>query len=150
MAKPGKIPDFKKMYPEANEEIIEVLRKSERKMQYQEYDLKQERLIVDKKQGTVIVRPSREISYEHMIEKGEMILQGQIALEELVIHQMMKRQLYDAIDSLNMEEQYLIIQLFFVERKERDLAKELGISQKAVNKRRQKILKKLRKFFDKI
>lgn len=38
MAKPYKIPDFRKMYPEASEEVISVLRTSERKMQYQEYD----------------------------------------------------------------------------------------------------------------
>ena len=36
MAKPYKIPDFKKLYPEASEEVIAVLRPTERKMQYQE------------------------------------------------------------------------------------------------------------------
>ena len=36
MAKPGRIPDFRKLYPEASEEVIEVLRQTERKMQYQE------------------------------------------------------------------------------------------------------------------
>ena len=49
MAKPYKIPDFRKMYPEASEEVIAVLRTSERKMQYQEYDLKRARNIVDPK-----------------------------------------------------------------------------------------------------
>ncbi len=38
MAKPGRLPDFWKMYPKASEEVIEVLRKTERKMQYQEWD----------------------------------------------------------------------------------------------------------------
>ena len=46
MAKPYKIPDFRKMYPEASEEVIAVLRTTERKMQYQEYDLKRARNIV--------------------------------------------------------------------------------------------------------
>ena len=36
MAQPYKIPDFKKLYPEASEEVIAVLRTTERKMQYQE------------------------------------------------------------------------------------------------------------------
>ena len=31
MAKPYKIPDFRKMYPEASEEVIAVLRTSEKK-----------------------------------------------------------------------------------------------------------------------
>ena len=47
MAKPGRLPDFRKMYPEASEEVIEVLRETERKMQYQEYDLKAEQAIID-------------------------------------------------------------------------------------------------------
>lgn len=42
MAKAGRLPDFRKMYPEASEEIISVLKETERKMQYQEYDLKAE------------------------------------------------------------------------------------------------------------
>ena len=35
MAKPGRLPDFRKMYPEASEEVIEVLKETERKMQYE-------------------------------------------------------------------------------------------------------------------
>ena len=38
MAKAYRIPDYKKMYPEAKEEVINLLRTTERKMQYQEYD----------------------------------------------------------------------------------------------------------------
>ena len=49
MAKPGRLPDFRKMYPEASEEVIEVLRETERKMQYQEYDLKAEQTIIKMK-----------------------------------------------------------------------------------------------------
>lgn len=60
MAKPGKIPDFRKMYPEASEEIIRVLKKTERKMQYQEYDLKSERIVKDQKKHETVVLPSRE------------------------------------------------------------------------------------------
>ena len=48
-----KIPDFRKLYPEASEEVIAVLRTTERKMQYQEYDLKTERTIIDHKTQTV-------------------------------------------------------------------------------------------------
>ena len=64
MAKPYKIPDFRKMYPEASEEVIAVLRTSERKMQYQEYDLKRARNIVDPKTGEKMTIPSREDSYD--------------------------------------------------------------------------------------
>ena len=55
MAKPYRIPDFKKMYPEASEEVIAVLKTTERKMQYQEYDLKVEQTIIDEEKQTVII-----------------------------------------------------------------------------------------------
>ena len=57
--------------------------------------------------------------------------------------------IHEAIRNLEEEEQYLIIQLFFMDRSERELAEELGLSQKAVNKRRHKILGKLKKFLEK-
>ena len=68
MAKPYRLPDFKKIYPEASEEVIAVLKTTERKMQYQEYDLKAERTIIDKEKQTVTVIPSREDSYERLLE----------------------------------------------------------------------------------
>lgn len=65
MAKAGRLPDFRKMYPEASEEIISVLKETERKMQYQEYDLKAEQAVLDRKTGRVsilniTVRQSRQ------------------------------------------------------------------------------------------
>lgn len=77
MAKPYKIPDFRKLYPEASEEVIAVLRTTERKMQYQEYDLKTERTIIDHKTQTVQVIPSREDSYERLLEQ-EVQFEGEI------------------------------------------------------------------------
>lgn len=44
----------------------------------------------------------------------------------------------------------MIVQIFFFDRTERDLALELNLSQKAVNKRKHKILEHLRKNFEKI
>ena len=53
-------------------------------------------------------------------------------------------QLHHAISLLSEDEQYLIKQLFFEERTERELAEEYQLSQKAINKRRKKILSKLK------
>ena len=68
MAKLYKMPDFRRMYPEASEEVIAVLRTTERKMQYQEYDLKRARNIVDPKTGEVVTVPGREDSFERLEE----------------------------------------------------------------------------------
>ena len=81
MAKPYKIPDFRKLYPEASEEVIAVLRMTERKMQYQEYDLKTERTVIDQKTQTVRIIPSREDSYERLLEQ-EVQFEGENQTEE--------------------------------------------------------------------
>ena len=138
MAKPYKIPDFRKMYPEASEEVIAVLRTSERKMQYQEYDLKRARNIVDPKTGEKMTIPSREDSYERLQEMAVQFPEENRSVEE---------QLHKFLLELSKEEQWLIQELYFEERTEREVASVLGLSQKAINKRRQKILEKLRKLF---
>ena len=144
MAKPGRLPDFRKMYPEASEEVIEVLKETERKMQYQEYDLKEEQTIVDAKNHRVTVLSSREDSYERLVDMS--IQFAEESTEEQVFQRMELEQLHRALSSLSDEERYLIQKIFFNERTERDLAEELGCSQNAVNKRKQRILDKLRRF----
>ena len=150
MAKPGRLPDFRKMYPEASEEVIEVLKETERKMQYQEYDLKAEQTIINQEAQQIQVIPSREDSYERLLEEHNLPADEQTDIETIVLSKMMRQQLHEAIRSLQEEERYLIIQLFYAERSERELAAELGLSQKAINKRRHKILEKLKKFLEKV
>ena len=144
MAKPYKIPDFRKLYPEASEEVIAVLRMTERKMQYQEYNLKTE---IDQKTQTVRIIPSREDSYERLLEQ-EVQFEGETQTEESVIRNMQLEQLYTALSLLSEDEQYLIRQLFFEERTERDLAEELKIYHNAVHKRKNRILKKLKNILE--
>lgn len=147
MAKPYKIPDFRKLYPEASEEVIAVLRMTERKMQYQEYDLKTERTVIDQKTQTVRVIPSREDSYERLLEQ-EVQFESVNQTEESVIRNMQLEQLYKALSLLSEDEQYLIRQLFFEERTERDLAEELKIYHNAVHKRKNRTLKKLKNILE--
>ena len=147
MAKPYKIPDFRKLYPEASEEVIAVLRTTERKMQYQEYDLKTERTVIDPKTQSIRVIPSREDSYERLLEQDVQVV-GENQTEESVIRNMQLEQLYTALSLLSEDEQYLIRQLFFEERTERDLAEELKIYHNAVHKRKNRILKKLKNILE--
>jgi len=144
MAKPYRIPDFKKMYPEASEEVIAVLKTTERKMQYQEYDLKNEQTVIDEENQKVTVIPSREDSYERLAEMAVQFAGEVPSTEEQVLRRMESEQLHKALSFLSDYERYLIRQIYFEERTERDLAEELGCSQNAVNKRKQRILEKLR------
>ena len=119
-------------------------------MQYQEYDLKAEQTIIDQEVQQIRVIPSREDSYERLLEEHNLPADEQTDIETIVLSRMMRQQLHEALRSLQEEERYLIIQLFYAERSERELAAELGLSQKAINKRRHKILEKLKKFLEKV
>ena len=88
-------------------------------------------------------------SYERLLEEHNLPADEQADVETIVLRKILRKQLHEAIRNLEEGEQYLIIQLFFMDRSERELAEELGLSQKAVNKRRHKILRKLKKFLEK-
>ena len=65
--------------------------------------------------------------------------------EASVLHAMLKKQVMTAFAELNPEEQHLINALIFEGVTERDYALEIGLSQKGVNKRKHRILEKVKK-----
>ena len=69
-------------------------------------------------------------------------------MEDQILKKIECEQLHKFLLELSKEEQWLIQELYFEERTEREVASVLGLSQKAINKRRQKILEKLRKLFE--
>ena len=91
--------------------------------------------------------PGREDSFERLQEMAVQFIDADNSVEEKIIQKLEQEQLHKAIMELSREEKWLIQELYFEERTERDVAAELGLSQKVVNKRRQKILEKLRKLF---
>lgn len=111
--------------------------------------MKAEQTIIDQDAQEIRVIPSREDSYERLLEEHNLPADEQADAENIVLRKILRKQLHEAIRNLEEGEQYLIIQLFFMDRSERELAEELGLSQKAVNKRRHKILRKLKKFLEK-
>jgi len=148
VAYPYKIPDFKKIYPNTNKEVLDVLKVTERKMRYQEYDLKTEKFIVDSENNKVTVIPSREDSYERLLDIGVQFEEKAPGVEEQMLGRMEAEQLHKVLSFLSADEQYLIQEIYFHERTERDLAKELGYSQNAINKRKKRILDKLRRLME--
>ena len=149
MAKPGRLPDFRKMYPEASEEVIEVLRETERKMQYQEYDLKAEQTIIDQNAQQIKTIPSREDSYERLIELDIQFLDDGEKVEDQVIQKIQCEMLHKALSFLSEEEEKLIRLLFFEECTEREVAEAMGIYRNAVHKQKKRILHKLKNILKK-
>ncbi len=144
MARPGRIPDFRKMYPEASDEVIEVLRETERKMQYQEYDLKAEQTVIDQDSQEITILPSREDSYERLMEQEVQFLDKTEDVEEQVFQKLQCEMIHKALSLLSEEEEELIRLLFFEGYTEREVAKKMGIYHNAVHKRKKTILQKLK------
>lgn len=71
-----------------------------------------------------------------------------VNVEETAVHNLMIEKLRDTMKKLDDEELDLIKQIYVDEKTQREIALELGISQNAVNKRKIKLLNKLRKFLE--
>ncbi len=149
MAKAYRIPDYKKMYPEVGEDVIAVLKNTERKMQYQEYDLKTERTVISRENQSVTVIPSREDSYERLLEQEVQFVEEGESVEETVFRRLRYEQLHKAISLLSDDERELVDRLFFQGQTEREAAAEMGIYRNAIHKRKNRILKKLKNFLEK-
>lgn len=122
----------------------------DRKMRYFENDLKTERFVLGKEGQVVQIIPSREDSLDRLVdENARQFSDEQESVESVVLLKLEVDRLHTALSLLTPEERALIQALFFDERKESELAVELGISQPAVYKRKMKILKKLKIFLEK-
>lgn len=150
MANKYRVPNFRKLYPEADGEVIAVLETTERKLKYQTYDLKSERTVYDRDSRTARSIQSREDSYERLMEQGSQFQDYYPSAEEQAMQNIETEQLHKALSFLSAEDRDLILQLYFLERTEREVAEIMGVFHNAVHKRKLRILGKLKKIFEKI
>ncbi len=140
-----------KYYIELNGQIFEVSRelyeayyKGRRKERYFTQDLKQERTRVDKKTGQITVIPSREDSYERLLEAEKQFAEDVENIEDVAIRAVMLEKLTAALHTLTDEEKAIIHALFYQEVSEVELAKRMGIPRTTLRSRKDKILVKLK------
>ena len=132
-------------YVEVTDEVYRAYMQGDRKMRYFENDLKTERFVLGKEGQVVQIIPSREDSLDRLVDENtQQFSDKQESVESVVLHKLEVDRLHTALSLLAPEERALIQALFFDERKESELAMELGISQPAVYKRKMKVLKKLK------
>ena len=128
---------------EVTEEIYQVYMQGDRKMRYFETDLKIERTILDESGRIQQIIPSREDSLDRLVEDNARQFEDtRESVEDAVLRKLAEDDLRRALTKLTDEEYALVYALFYEGRTERDYAKELGVSQVAVHKRKQRILKK--------
>ena len=144
-------PDYHRLYPGVmiTPPVMRVLRQSDRKMKYCEFDLKTDRKRENKRTRAVTVVPAREDSLERLAEDNN----RQYALEETPVEETLAKKdemdrLHRAMLQLEPTELALVRALFFEGNSERQYAERLGLSQKAVNKRWHKVRLKLKNFME--
>lgn len=137
-------------YIEVTNEVYIAYTKGQRKMKYFDKDLKVEHVFKDKNGNITGVIPSREDSLERLMNDNS------IQFYDVSKSVECSAQINDDIENLHIamqeltsEELNIIKMLFYDEMTERDTAKILGISQAAVNKKKHRILKKLKKIIKK-
>ncbi|MDD4145469.1 MAG: sigma factor-like helix-turn-helix DNA-binding protein [Prolixibacteraceae bacterium] len=96
------------------------------------------------------VRAMKETSLDVMLESGHEIRLnlGQALIEDTVLDKLLLDELLAAIMKLNDDERSLLHELFYKEKSEREIAKEMEISSIAIHKRKHKIINKLRQFLN--
>jgi len=130
---------------EISREVFEHMKKSNRKMRYDTYDLKTERIT---NAGTL---PAREDIYDRLLETGKEFDTGE-SVEDIVIKALLLEKLHDAIERLEPGEKRLIFDLYYSRggkgQTEREVAKGLGVANSTLHDRKEKILDKLKKIMD--
>ena len=129
---------------EVSRELYEAYYKGRRTEKYFAHDLKEERTRVDKETGRVTVIPSREDSYERLLEAEKQFAEDAVDVEDAAIRAVLLEKLNQALHTLTDEESAIIHALFYQEISEAELAKRLGIARTTLQSRKYKILGKLK------
>lgn len=142
-------PDYKKLYPdvEITPEVLAVLRASDRQMRRFEEELKAEGFESDNEKQTVTFIPSREDSYERLLEdEKRQFSDATSGVEDAVLRREAIRHLHRALAQLEAAEVELIQAYYYQELTERECAAAAGIKQSSFHKRRVAVLRKLKSF----
>lgn len=98
-----------------SEEVYRVYKHAERKEEYFSYDLKAEKF----SQKTASFLPSREDSYERLLEADQQFVIQQTSVQDQVENRLDAEILNKALLSLTLEERELINLLFYQEKQNR-------------------------------
>ncbi len=140
--------DYVRRYPElANRpDILQMLQKSDWKMEYLESAKKRERFLYQPDKQIAAFYPSREDSLERLQEEEHRQFQDETDLEELILLREDIRALHLALRQLERAERYLLYLRYWKELSQAETAEELDVTQQAVSYRERRILYKLKNF----
>lgn len=140
--------NYQALYPEIEIgiDVLRVLRKTDRKMEYWEREVKRNQFRKRKTpQGfRYVIFPAREDSYDSLLEHGKVFGTREPSAEDQYMQQLECELLHICLSQLSREDKVLIEQLYFHGCTERAYAQAIGMTHQAVHKRKRKVLLKLR------
>ena len=124
-----------------SEQVYRAYQHYERKEEYFSYDLKTEKF----QKETATFLPSREDSYERLLEKDRQFAASGVSVEEQAVSSVWLEEL---LQCLSADERVILHKLYFEDKSERNVSIELGISKTALHHRKVKLLQKLKKLLE--
>ena len=124
-----------------SEEVYREYRHYARKEEYFSYDLKREKFACDQAARTATFTPSREDSYDRLLEGDRQFAAQGPTLEETVVSSL---RMQDLMGKLSPQEREIIYQLYVLEKSEREASAALHLAQTTFRRRKKALLEKLR------
>lgn len=124
-----------------SEQVYRAYRHYERKEEYFSYDLKAEKF----QKETATFLPSKEDSYERLLEKDRQFAASGVSVEEQAVSSVWLAAL---LQRLSEDEKEILYKIYFEEKSERIVSAEMGISKTALHQRKVKLLQKLKNYLE--
>lgn len=129
-----------------SEQVFQEYHHFDRKEEYFTYDLKTEGFTCDQEAQTAFFTPSREDSYERLLEANSQFAEDEPTTEEQAFLSLWVETL---LSTLTEQERFIISEVVLKQRTEREVSAELHISQNTLNYHKNRALRKLRNFLEK-
>lgn len=124
-----------------SEQVYQAYHHYGRKEEYFTYDLKREKFSCDQETQAVTFTPSREDSYERLLEANHQFSAGGPTPEEEAASSLW---LQDLMRGLSPEEREIIRQLYVLDRSERQACAAMRLARTTFQRRKTALLEKLR------
>lgn len=139
-------PDYRALYPGVSiaPAVLAALNRSDRKIEYIEYELKHPRVRRNRRSEIVSVTPPREYSLEQLQARNEQFMGTALSAEEAFFAAERRRELRRCLALLTRHERTLIEALYCDDLTERELAAQTSRTQQSINERKLRIIAKLK------
>lgn len=132
-----------------SEEVYREYYRAEDKERYFMGRLKKGHTRVNPDMKEIHYIPSRELSYEQLVEQDWQFAALDDSIEDRVIREDLLGKLRTVLHGLSAEELALLEELFYLEKTEREVARMYDVSQNTIHYRKNRLLDKLRKMMEK-